>query len=109
MTVTHIQFPALDLLEEAHRRDVLVGTAGVFPTIEQIAPQAETRPANVFAEKDGRLNRRAMIPRSKAQGSVVRTWHNCACAESQCGQPGPIGVLVGFVKNLIPDTEGRVH
>ena len=61
MPVAQIQFPVFDLLKNSDGRDVLVGTVGVFPAIQQVAPNTKARPAEMFSENNGRFNGRSMV------------------------------------------------
>src|ERR1700722_4361577 len=108
MPVADIQFPAFDLLKNSECRDVLVGAGSMFPAIQHVAPNAKTRPAKMFSEKNGRFNGRSVIAGRKSKLPVVITGYDAAHAKSQCRQPrGRVGLRL--VKNLITHAKSRVH
>src|SRR5579862_7718654 len=99
MPIAGIQFPGADLLEQTHRCDVLVRSDRVFPTIEHVSPDSETRPADVLAKQDRGLDGHAMIARREGYVLVIGAVNDSARAESQGWQPS--AGRVGFVENLV--------
>src|ERR1043165_7203624 len=108
MPAAGVQLPPLDLLEEPEHGDVLVVGRGALPAKQAVAVHTQTRPAEMFAQQQFRLNRRG--PEAGREGEIlgIGAGKHRAQAQSQRRRPKRLIVDWGwllsrsFLEQLIP-------
>src|ERR1035437_6891424 len=102
MPVARVEFPPFDLLEEPDGGNVLIIPGSAIPAVQRVPVNPQTRPAEMLAQEELRLNRGRAQARSEVEFLVKGAGQHGTGAERQRRQPGRIG-LERFVENLVAD------
>ena len=88
MPVTAVQLPTFVFLIQAHRHDVIVVFGSQIPAIQRITINPESRPAEMFAQQQFRLDRRRTEARGKRDVLTIGAWQHGTGANVSVGIQG---------------------